>query len=160
MVEKKWLPVVNFEGRLEDVSLAEWIGQAIGAASMCWEDVAKAGVFDSTQALIISDSLHRHVQKVIDAIIEEISTASIRRPSPVPPMNCSQHIPPMTDHVPHRGSNVEAWLKSYRDQFTEDVGDGMRRPVSPRWEVIDDLLDIYREHADAGTPLSPNQEEK
>lgn len=182
MVEKRWLPVVNFEGRLEDVSLAEWIGQAVGAASMCWEDVAKAGVFDSTQAGIISDSLHRHVQEVIDGVIEgtrramaEESYRKAKRDffaeaygvneeepqtnradqSPtgrlamaeVPLMN--QPMPrgvfTLTDHVPHRGSNVEVWLKQYRDQASKN---------NSSLYILDDLLESYREHGDTGTPLS------
>lgn len=181
MVEKKWLPVVNFEGRLEDVTLAEWIGQAVGAASMCWEDVEKAGVFDSTQARVISGSLHRHVQKVIDQVITgtrramaEESNEKARRlyqetkarlfaemygadsdkgrfaMAEVPLMQrVRQETKPtsaLVDHVPHRGSNVEAWLKRYRDQFSRSNGSV--------WNIIDDLLDNYREHGDTGTPLS------
>lgn len=39
------------------LTLEEAVYQAIGAASMCWEDVAKAGVFDSDRAKAIGDAL-------------------------------------------------------------------------------------------------------
>lgn len=44
-------------------NLHEAVYQAIGAASMCWEDVAKAGVFDSTQAAIIGADLIKWVEE-------------------------------------------------------------------------------------------------
>lgn len=47
-------------------------------------------------------------------------------------------------HVPTRGSDVEAWIKQYRD--SERIG-------SDAWHEIDALLDDYRDHADTGTPL-------
>lgn len=33
------------------VGIEEFIGNAIGAASMCWADVEKAGIFDSERAV-------------------------------------------------------------------------------------------------------------
>jgi hypothetical protein len=36
----------------------ELIGQAVGEASMCWEDVSAAGVFDSMHAVQIVDRLY------------------------------------------------------------------------------------------------------
>jgi hypothetical protein len=46
-----------------------------------------------------------------------------------------------------RGSDVEAWIKRYRDSF--------RREGSARyaWYAIDGLLDDYRDHADTGVPM-------
>lgn len=44
-------------------NLHEAVYQALGAASMCWEDVAKAGVFDSTQAAIIGADLIKWVEE-------------------------------------------------------------------------------------------------
>jgi hypothetical protein len=63
-----WRPTAPSDGTLEDVTLSEWIGQAIGAASMCWSE-APTGVFDSTHAARIADALHEHVQQVIDGVI-------------------------------------------------------------------------------------------
>ncbi len=41
-------------------SIRELLGQLTGAASMCWENVAKAGVFDSTRATaLVDDALAR-----------------------------------------------------------------------------------------------------
>jgi len=42
--------------RLPEV-INEQIYQSIGQASMCWENVDKAGVFDSIEASKISDTL-------------------------------------------------------------------------------------------------------
>jgi hypothetical protein len=52
------------------LTLEEAVYQAIGAASMCWEDVAKAGVFDSTRAKEIGDDLLVKVRTLIAADIE------------------------------------------------------------------------------------------
>ncbi len=45
----------------EPKNLSEVIGQAVGAASMCWENVRDAGIFQSERASLI-------VQEVIDWI--------------------------------------------------------------------------------------------
>lgn len=45
--------------------------------------------------------------------------------------------------TPRRGDAVEAWLKAQRD----------RRPRDSSWWLLDDLLDLYRLHADTRTPL-------
>lgn len=47
--------------------------------------------------------------------------------------------------VPKRGDQVEAWLKSQRDEH---------HASSPQWQALDEALDTYRLHADTGTPLS------
>lgn len=52
----------------------------------------------------------------------------------------------MTTHQPMRGSDVEAWLKRHRD----DIGPSEYGPLK---DLVDWLLDDYREHADTGTPL-------
>lgn len=46
---------------------------------------------------------------------------------------------------PHRGDEVEAWIKRERDRYGE--------VLDLEWHALDDLLDNYREHADTGTPL-------
>lgn len=48
-------------------------------------------------------------------------------------------------HVPHRGSDVEAYIKARRDSFMqlEDA----------EWFALDDLLDDYRYRADLGLDL-------
>lgn len=52
-----------------------------------------------------------------------------------------------TEHQPRRGDTVEAWLKAQRDQY--DRGG----ESSEFWHEFDDALDLYRLHADTGTPL-------
>lgn len=46
---------------------------------------------------------------------------------------------------PRRGDAVEAWLKACRDDHSQ--------AHDTEWDVIDQLLDLYRLHADTGTPL-------
>lgn len=45
----------------EDLKLSEVLGQALGAASMCWESPEKAGVFDSTRAARVYAALEAEV---------------------------------------------------------------------------------------------------
>ena len=47
-------------------------------------------------------------------------------------------------HQPRRGDEVERWLRDWRDGYPGG---------SPAWLAADWLLDDYRLHADAGTPL-------
>lgn len=49
--------------------------------------------------------------------------------------------------APQRGDAVEAWLKARRDEHRDQYG------ATPAWFLLDDLLDLYRLHADTGTPL-------
>ena len=54
-------------------------------------------------------------------------------------------VPTVLPHAPTRGSDVEAWIKSFRD----------RRPKTSPWFVtLDRLLDDYRLRADTGLPLA------
>jgi hypothetical protein len=46
---------------------------------------------------------------------------------------------------PARGDDVEAWIKRKRDEML---------PFGDDRATLDWLLDMYREHADTGTPLS------
>lgn len=43
-----------------------------------------------------------------------------------------------------RGSDTEAWLKRWRDLYAKDT---------PAWQVVDNMLDDYRLHADCGVCL-------
>lgn len=43
----------------------ELIGVAVGAASMCWENVSGAGVFDSTLAAKIADAAYARLQMIL-----------------------------------------------------------------------------------------------
>lgn len=52
-------------------------------------------------------------------------------------------------HTPHRGSDVEAFIKQARDGW--DKGDELQGVI---WRALDRLLDDYRLHAATGTPLS------
>jgi hypothetical protein len=75
MPEDKWAPQVPTGGYPEELTIEEWIGQAIGSASMCWEFPERAGVFDDAYAKRISDSLTDYVRgqirKAVAAAEEE-----------------------------------------------------------------------------------------
>jgi hypothetical protein len=51
-------------------------------------------------------------------------------------------------HEARRGSDVEAWLKRWRDAFALDDPEARKAYVA-----FDAALDDYRDHADTGTPL-------
>lgn len=53
-------------------------------------------------------------------------------------------------HTAHRGSDVEAWIKRWRDAHDSDSA-GWVHHVH---HAIDAMLDDYRDHADTGTPLN------
>jgi hypothetical protein len=48
-----------------DLTLQEILGQALGAASVCWEFPDRGGVFDSTRAKRIYDALEREVDRAL-----------------------------------------------------------------------------------------------
>lgn len=45
--------------------VGELIGTAIGAGSMCWQDVWAAGVFDSTRAAEITEAATQRLQTIL-----------------------------------------------------------------------------------------------
>lgn len=53
-------------------------------------------------------------------------------------------------HIPHRGSDVEAFIKAARDRIKDEtpLGENMMG-----WAQLDNLLDDYRLHADTGVML-------
>ncbi|MFE0207033.1 hypothetical protein [Streptomyces sp. NPDC058985] len=53
-----------------------------------------------------------------------------------------------TETQPRRGDQFETWLKQQRDDYASD-----RANDPATYDVLDDLLDQYRLHADTGTPL-------
>jgi len=63
-----WEPATAGGQTMADLSLDEWVGQALGAASMCWERVGLAGEFQSTRCKWILDGLMAHLNRVIDGV--------------------------------------------------------------------------------------------
>lgn len=51
-------------------------------------------------------------------------------------------------HQCRRDDDVAAWLKRRRDEFEQGKGS-----EADYWDILDNLLDDYRLHADTGTPL-------
>jgi hypothetical protein len=52
--------------------------------------------------------------------------------------------------LPKRGDACEAWLKSRRDSLLYGGTDQR----DDTWQLLDELLEDYRRHADLGIPLS------
>lgn len=50
----------------------------------------------------------------------------------------------MSELAPTRGDAVEAWIKGWRDEY---------EPNGELYNVLDDLLEDYRLHADTGEHL-------
>lgn len=48
------------------------------------------------------------------------------------------------DHLPYRGSDVETWVKAFRDQCSKGT---------PWFASLDELLDDYRLRCDTGLTL-------
>lgn len=65
----KWKPETDSEG--EPVLPEAAIFQAVGSASMCWESVEKAGVFDSDQAKVIAEGLIDYLQSTFGLKIRD-----------------------------------------------------------------------------------------
>lgn len=60
----KWKPTAPQGDSVDDLELKEWVGQALGAASSCWENVGGAGEFDSTRCGWIFDGLMERLGQV------------------------------------------------------------------------------------------------
>lgn len=61
--------------------------------------------------------------------------------------------PESSPHLPRRGSEVEAYIKAFRDRYI-----GVKGPLDP-WNLLDNLLDDYRLRADTGLTLDRPIEE-
>jgi hypothetical protein len=75
MVVGEWEPTACGGRSVGDLPLNEWVGQALGSASMCWESVGRAGVFDSDRCVEIHDGLMAHLNEVINTVIESTTRA-------------------------------------------------------------------------------------
>jgi hypothetical protein len=65
------------EGQLPTIELI--VGQALGTASMCWENISAAGTFDSEEAANISRCASEAIRKLIDFEALERADAERRR---------------------------------------------------------------------------------
>ncbi len=68
-----------------DEELKERVFMALGAASMCWEDINKAGIFKDQDAVIIGDEL-------LSFILENYSPNNKDTKPTRPPPNPTQKI--------------------------------------------------------------------
>lgn len=55
--EDAMAPILMDGSESQPKTLTEAVGQALGAASVCWENPGGAGIFDSTRAKQIADEL-------------------------------------------------------------------------------------------------------
>jgi hypothetical protein len=44
------------------------IGELVGGATVCWEHIEKAGVFDSTKASAILDEIYAKIDELVEAL--------------------------------------------------------------------------------------------
>lgn len=127
-----WNPVGS-DG--QQATLAEAVGQALGSASMAWQDVAAAGQFNQAWCSKVYDGLMAFLSDWGDEIRKEANEATAAKLAHAP-------------HQARRGDEVDAWLKANRDVYHSR--DGKR--ISS-WYAIDAMLNVYRERADTGVPL-------
>jgi hypothetical protein len=59
-------PFAFVQSSTEDLPLSEILLQALGAASMCWEHVDRAGVFNDVRAAQIGKSLQAEVEAALE----------------------------------------------------------------------------------------------
>lgn len=71
----KWEPARRAEDE-GPLSLAEAVGQSLGAASACWENLAGAGVFDSTRCSEIYEWLMAYLSDWGDEIRKQANEAT------------------------------------------------------------------------------------
>ena len=65
-----WEPQVREGESAEELSVTEWIGQAIGAASMCWVGGTGNLEFDSEQASAIAAALQERVYRMVGEAVD------------------------------------------------------------------------------------------
>lgn len=70
----KWEPAQSSDGA--PLSLGEAVGQSLGAASACWENLAGAGVFDSTRCAEIYAWLMAYLSDWGDEISKQANEAT------------------------------------------------------------------------------------
>lgn len=70
----KWEPARPSDGGT--LSLGEAVGQSLGAASACWENLARAGVFDSTRCGEIYEWLMAYLADWGDDIRKQANEAT------------------------------------------------------------------------------------
>lgn len=69
----------EFDRRDDPFTLASAVYQAIGAASVCWEHVDRAGVFESDAAKLIGDMLLDEIRRQVEEGMVEPSPVEITR---------------------------------------------------------------------------------
>lgn len=124
----------------ERPSLGEAVGQALGSASMAWEKEAGAGVFDDAWASRVYDGLMAYLADWAHEVAKQANEATAAK--------IADRLDQLNEAPPRRGSDVEAWIKRFRDSH---LGPGEQKTGA--WYVANQLLDYYRVHADTGVPL-------
>jgi len=70
-VKEQWTPTVRGGEKLEDVPLRQWVGEALGYASMCWMERPR-GEFDSVRLNKVYDALMNRIEQHLVETIERI----------------------------------------------------------------------------------------
>lgn len=125
--DEPWNPVAAVGSQ---ATLSEVVGQALGSASMAWEHVDQAGVFDDAWASKVYDGLMAWLSDWADEQRKQANEATAAKLAEV--------------HQARRRDAVAEWLRRRRDEH---------HAPGPSWYVVDGLLDDYRDHADTGAPL-------
>lgn len=81
--DKRWRPNPGVGRTVAELSLDEWVGQALGSASTCWANPAGAGEFDSSRCRWVLDGLMGHLNKVVDGVIAGTTKATAETDQPL-----------------------------------------------------------------------------
>lgn len=66
--DKRWRPTAGVGRTVAELSLDEWVGQALGSASMCWANPAGAGEFDAARCAWVLAGLMVHLTEVVHGV--------------------------------------------------------------------------------------------
>lgn len=91
---------------------------------------------------------HQSLREVVENAIDKIWIGEHDDPPNISEIANAVLTALSNTHIPHRGSDVEGFIKRHRD---ERIGLGMSHGS---YQALDWLLDDYRLHADTGVPLS------
>jgi hypothetical protein len=100
----KWEPARGPDDEGSEPLLGEAVGQALGAASACWDNLSGAGVFDSTRCGEIHEWLMAYLSDWADKIREDANKATTAKIEVDRPRRCAR--PPGWGHDEMTGNEL------------------------------------------------------
>lgn len=95
----------------ETLTLSEAVGQAIRAASVCWEDMSGTGVFDDARAREIAGTLEAFVKNLLTVINNQRTQVAVDKPD-----GQLEVFDFMATHWTHEQGVVKFWANAGNDE--------------------------------------------